>query len=142
MGVSLVIPCITDLLNNKPSSNCPFATQMAQTAAMNRNSSEWLWPFGRPSLTSPQMYFTPIFRSKTGCRVKVSESRCAGFTKARRTPGVYSKYSFASSECEAGKQVGHSSLCLVVVGTPLFFGGLKGKPRRKTIYTLFGWEGP
>ena len=30
----------------------------------------------------------------TGCRVKVSASKCFGFTYARSTPGVYSKYSF------------------------------------------------
>merc|ERR1719401_1759345 len=47
--------------------------------------------------TSPQMNFTPILRSSTGCRVKVRESKWHGLTYARRTPGVYSKYSFAST---------------------------------------------
>jgi len=47
--------------------------------------------------TSPQMNFTPMERSNTGCSVKVRASRWQGFTYARKTPGVYSKYSFAST---------------------------------------------
>mmetsp|Transcript_50974 Transcript_50974/g.70048 ORF Transcript_50974/g.70048 Transcript_50974/m.70048 type:complete len:200 (+) Transcript_50974:332-931(+) len=47
--------------------------------------------------TSPQMNFTPMERSSTGCRVKVRASRWHGFTYARSTPGVYSKYSLAST---------------------------------------------
>mmetsp|Transcript_68826 Transcript_68826/g.159552 ORF Transcript_68826/g.159552 Transcript_68826/m.159552 type:complete len:230 (-) Transcript_68826:2-691(-) len=47
--------------------------------------------------TSPQRNFTPILRSSTGWRVKVRASRWQGLTKARSTPGVYSKYSLAST---------------------------------------------
>merc|ERR1719335_1815839 len=65
-------------------------------------------------VTSPQMNFTPIFHSRTGWDMKVSGPRWSGWTKARRMPGVYSKYSFASirvtlvvahvaSDDEAGK---------------------------------------
>merc|ERR1719399_2178048 len=48
-------------------------------------------------LTSPQINLHPILRSITGWIVKESASKCAGFTKQRKMPGVYSKNSFAST---------------------------------------------
>lgn len=57
-------------------------------------STEW-WPPWCPwhAYTVPSAYTVPTPVMLWSCRVKVKESRWAGLTKARKTPGVYSKYS-------------------------------------------------
>mmetsp|Transcript_25980 Transcript_25980/g.77400 ORF Transcript_25980/g.77400 Transcript_25980/m.77400 type:complete len:200 (+) Transcript_25980:1075-1674(+) len=74
--------------NSKPTSSVVDENMVLMVAVFSA-------PFS--CFTSPQMNFTPMERSSTGWSVKVRESRWQGFTKARRTPGVYSKYSFAST---------------------------------------------